>query len=93
MNMAETALVFVGTPLALALVLVAAVYGRTVTQPNRYRPGRPWTYEPVWYIGSPTHVPTRPALAADTTPAQALSSSTVAAADQDVPTGGASGEW
>ena len=93
MNMAQTALVFVGVPLALALVLAAAVYGRTVTQPNRYRPGRPWTYEPVWYIGSPTHVPTRPALPAGSTPARALTASTLAAAEQDVPMGGASGEW
>ena len=68
MNMAETALVFVGIPLGLALLISAAVFGRTVTQPNRYRPGRPWTYEPVWYIGSPTHVPTRPELPAGATP-------------------------
>lgn len=93
MNMAETALVFVGIPLGLALLISAAVFGRTMTQPNRYRPGRPWTYEPVWYIGSPTHVPTRPELPAGATPAQALTASTTAAAEQDVPTGGASGEW
>jgi hypothetical protein len=93
MNMAETALVFAGIPLLLALALAAAVYGRTMAQPNRYRPGRPWTYEPVWYVGSPTHVPTRPALAAGATPARALSASTLATVEQDVPTGGASGEW
>jgi hypothetical protein len=94
MNMAQTALVFVGCPLALALLLAAAVYGRTATQPNRYRPGRPWTYEPVWYIGSPTHVPTRPVLPAGATKAQALTVSTMASAEQQNPaTGGASGEW
>ena len=93
MNMAETALVFVGSPLALALILAAAVYGRTAVQPNRYRPGRPWTYEPVWYVGSPTHVPTRPELPAGSTRGRELSASTLAAAEQDVPTGGASGEW
>lgn len=93
MNVAETALVFVGCPLAAALVLVAAVYGRAATQPNRYRPGRPWTYDPVWYIGSPTHVPVRPTLPAGATRDEQVTASTLAAAEQDVATGGASGEW
>lgn len=93
MNMAQTALVYVGSPLAIALVLGAAVYGRTMTQPNRYRPGRAWTYEPVWYVGSPTHVPTRPTLPPGSTPAQALTAATTVAAQLDLPMGGASGEW
>lgn len=93
MNIAETVLVFVGIPLALILILIAAVYGRTATQPNRYRPGRPWTYDPVWYVGSPTHVPTRPALPAGATQDELVSAATMAAAERDVPMGGASGEW
>ena len=50
MNVVETALVYAGAPLVLTAVLAAAVYGRTMVQPNRYRPGRPWNFEPVWYL-------------------------------------------
>ena len=93
MNILETALVYVGSPLAIALLLATAVYGRTATQPNRYRPGRPWTYEPVWFIGSPHNVPSRPALPAGATAAQALTASTITNVEQHAATGGASGEW
>jgi hypothetical protein len=51
MNIVQTALVFVGIPLAFVAVVAAAVYGRAeIHQPNRYRPGRPWRYPPVWYL-------------------------------------------
>lgn len=93
MNVAQTALVYVGSPLAIASVLAAAVYARSMTQPNRYRPGRPWTSAPVWYVGSPTHVPTRPRLPAGATPAKVLSAATTAVVEKQVATGGASGEW
>jgi hypothetical protein len=93
MNAAQTALIYVGSPAAIALVLVAAVYGRTATQQNRYRPGRPWTYDPVWYVGSPKQLPARPALPLGATPDRMLTAATMAAIEQSEPMGGASGEW
>ena len=52
-NRCETVLVFVGIPLAIILLLAFAVFGRsTLQQPNRYRPGRPWNYAPVWFVAA-----------------------------------------
>ena len=93
MNIVETALVFVGLPLGAALVLAAAVYGPTMMRPNRYRPGRPWTYEPVWYVGSPHRIPSRPTLPAGSTRARALTASIMADVEQNTAVGGANGEW
>ena len=89
MNVLETVLVFGGIPLAGVLVLTVAVYGKTlVSQQARYRPGRPWTYEPVWYLPHPTGaVGHRPAHAVTALPAA------VAIAGEAERMGGASGEW
>lgn len=54
MTVTETLLVFVGIPLAVILLIGAAVYGKSMVQaPNRYRPGKPWEYEPRWYSAHP----------------------------------------
>jgi hypothetical protein len=56
----QTVLVFVGIPLGIVAVLFLAVYGRSlVRQPNRYRPGRPWTFPPSWYVPHPDAVVAR----------------------------------
>jgi len=50
----QTVLVFVGIPAGITALLFLAVYGRSlVGQPNRYRPGRPWTFAPSWYVPHP----------------------------------------
>jgi hypothetical protein len=86
MTIIETILVFVGIPLAASLLLAAAVYGPTIVHQNRYRPGRAWTHEPVWYVPHPDHV------AHGVTPlAGAHATSPAVAAPGRV--GGASGEW
>ena len=86
MNIIETALVFAGIPLGLTLVLAIAVYGRTAVNSNRYRPGRPWTHDPVWYlphpVGSVSYASTSPALALP-----------AGSAAEEERMGGASGEW
>jgi hypothetical protein len=75
----ETVLVFAGIPLAIILLVVLAVYGRSLLhQPNRYRPGRPWTFAPTWYVPHPTAV-------SESVVHQQGSSTTAV--------GGASGEW
>ena len=57
MSVWETIGVFVGIPAGITAVLVLAVYGRSLMhQPNRYRPGRPWTYPPTWFVPHPDAV-------------------------------------
>ena len=54
MSIVETVLVFVGIPAGIISVLAFGVYGKTLLQaPNRYRPGKPWTYEPKWFVAHP----------------------------------------
>jgi hypothetical protein len=76
----QTVLVFVGIPAGVILLITFAVYGRSMTrQPNRYRPGRPWTYKSSWFVPHPDAV-------VSATPAKSGPTSTTAV-------GGASGEW
>lgn len=57
MSVIQTVLVFVGIPGGIIAFLFLAVYGRSfVHQPNRYRPGRPWTFAPSWYVPHPEAV-------------------------------------
>jgi hypothetical protein len=54
MTIVETVLVFAGIPAGIISVLVFGVYGKTLLhQPNRYRPGKAWTYPPSWYVPHP----------------------------------------
>jgi hypothetical protein len=48
----ETALLFVGAPAAIALVLAGLVYGASARKSPRYRPGRPFTFAPVWFLAA-----------------------------------------
>jgi hypothetical protein len=86
MTIPETVGVFVAIPGGIIAALGFAVYGRSLLhQPNRYRPGRPWTYQPAWFVPHPDAVVPggRPA----SVPAvQGGTTSTTAV-------GGASGEW
>jgi hypothetical protein len=64
MTIVETVLVFVGIPAGIIAVLAFGVYGKTLLhQPNRYRPGKAWTYAPSWFVAHPEalHQPTAPA--------------------------------
>jgi hypothetical protein len=86
MNVVQTLLVFVGIPLAVVLAFAAAIYGRSqIHQPNRYRPGRPWSYPSVWYVPHPEAI--------SATRASELPAIEGAAPAPLRPAGGASGEW
>lgn len=51
MSIPETVAIYVVVPLAVVVLLAVAVFGKSIFQPSgRYRPGRPWTYEPVWFL-------------------------------------------
>lgn len=83
MSIVQVLLVFVGIPLAVIVLVTLAVYGRsTVHQPNRYRPGKAWTYAPAWYEPHPDAI------------SEAVSGMTaIEGATGATAVGGASGEW
>lgn len=56
--MLNTFLVFAVIPLGIVLVIAAlAVAGSNRTRRNRrYRPGRPYDFQPIWYLASPEQV-------------------------------------
>lgn len=56
MTVWEVLLVFVGVPLGVFLLMAAAVFATTANQGHRYRPGRPFTFAPVWFLASPEPV-------------------------------------
>lgn len=95
MNIVETAVIYAGAPIGLTVILVAGVYGRTVAHSARYRPGRPWTNEPVWYLPRVDALPTlsRASSAQHLTGGPALLPGADARAPVDDSIGGASGEW
>lgn len=50
MTIAATLAIFVGIPLAVALVVTGLVFAAGGRDTPRYRPGRPFTFTPVWYL-------------------------------------------
>jgi hypothetical protein len=51
LSIIETVLVFAGIPLLVVLVVYGAVYGTAARRASkRYRPGRPFTFTPVWFL-------------------------------------------
>ena len=75
----DVLLVFVGIPLLATLVISLLVYAPYLANRPRYRPGRPYDGDPVWFDG-----PSRPE--------RALESGAPASAE-DVRGGGASASW
>ena len=101
MSIVETTLIYVVIPAGVIGLLAIAVYGPSVrNQQTRYRPGRPWPYQPVWYVPHQAQAGSAPtagrhALPSPTTHA-ALEARTTASATTDSPStavGGATGEW
>jgi hypothetical protein len=43
--------VYVGIPLGLFVLITLAVVGPILARRPRYRPGRSWSYDPVWFAG------------------------------------------
>jgi hypothetical protein len=53
LTITETVLVFVGIPLAAVAIIFGLVYGLAARSGGkRYRPGRPYTAAPVWYLAN-----------------------------------------
>ena len=91
MSISETALIYVGSPLAISLVVTILFVGPgELKKPSRYRPGRPWQHPAAWYlpheiVAETTHQSTHRAVpGAVQQPPAARDASAF---------GGASGEW
>jgi hypothetical protein len=53
LTITETVLVFVGIPLAVVALMYGLVYGLDArSRGKRYRPGRPYSAAPVWYLAN-----------------------------------------
>jgi hypothetical protein len=51
LSITETVLVFVGIPALIVAAIYALVYGTSARRVSkRYRPGRPYTFAPVWFL-------------------------------------------
>jgi len=58
LSIIQTVLVFVGSPAVVIAAVFAAVYGTSARRSDkRYRPGRPFTFEPVWFLAGPGRAP------------------------------------
>ncbi len=85
MSVVETLLVYVGSPVLIYAVLAVLVYGRGASRTSpRYRPGKGWAHEPVWYLPRP-----------ETSGAHAVAALTAGSPAVPARTarGGASGTW
>ena len=102
----ETVLVFVVVPLGALALLAVPIFAAGASRSPRYRVGKPWDFEPVWYVPRPdVDAPAgsaagRAALAAASARPQlpgGVPAPGPAASVLDVRTGtargGASGEW
>ncbi len=53
MSIVETLLIFAGIPAAVVAAVFALVFGASGRRASkRYRPGRPFTFAPVWFIAA-----------------------------------------
>jgi hypothetical protein len=92
----ETLLTFVGAPAGIIAVIALAVLGPgQMRTSSRYRPGRPWPYEPAWYVPRPEGAAASTARASEHAHENGAHLPAIAASDhaRDHATGGASGEW
>ena len=58
MSILKTILIFVVIPLVVIAVVAAlsALGGRRTRPDRRYRPGRPYDFQPIWFLASPSQV-------------------------------------
>jgi hypothetical protein len=96
MSIVETTLIYVLVPAGIIAVLAIGVYGRSLTtQQSRYRPGRPWPYEPVWYVPHQSEAGGAPTAGRHALPGPATRAALEARSTEtsSIAVGGATGEW
>lgn len=85
-SVVETLLIFVGVPALGFAVLAVLVYAGGARRAPRYRPGRGWNHDDVWYLP-------RPAPGNSHSAAALTAGDTPAAGALRPASGGASGTW
>jgi hypothetical protein len=99
LSIIETLAVFAGIPLAVVAVIFGLVYaGSARSNDRRYRPGRPFDFQPVWFLSAPEqHVSAAnghaPAVSGANRLALAKAEENTAGAPVGDTTGGASDRW
>jgi hypothetical protein len=97
----ETALIYIGIPVLVIVVITGLVFAGDMRRAKRYRPGRPFEFRPVWFLSAPDHVDGgRPAgagstkeLTAGETRAALTTAPAAAGTGNSTLTGGASDRW
>lgn len=51
LSAALTVLIYVGIPVAAFLIIAVLATAPSMLRRPRYRPGRPWTADPLWFAG------------------------------------------
>ncbi|HEY0003057.1 MAG TPA: hypothetical protein VGB74_21570 [Actinoplanes sp.] len=104
MSISSTVLIFLLIPLGVMALVASLVMGGSdrARRSRRYRPGRPYDFQPIWFLASPEQVTgkavalagqsARPALAGSAGQGSYLEDST-GARILPGPTGGASDSW
>jgi hypothetical protein len=97
LSISSTVLVFLVIPLGLIAVVAALVFAGSdrTRRGHRYRPGRPYDFEPIWFLSTPEQV-RRPALTGHQGRPELEAGILEDAAGRRVqpgPTGGASDSW
>jgi hypothetical protein len=98
LSIAETLLIFAGIPAAIVAAVYALVYGASGRRSSkRYRPGRPFTFTPVWFIAGRDNG-SAPAITAGTAKPALEAGDAATVGDERVSaqygeTGGASDSW
>ena len=100
MSVLSTVLVFAVIPLAVIGVVAALVLSSSARRQvsRRYRPGRPYDFQPIWFLAAPETVSApagTPAVGATQHPALASSVVEDSAGERVLPgrVGGASDRW
>jgi len=65
LSLASTILVYVVIPVGVILVVASVVLSGSdrTRRARRYRPGRPYDFQPIWFLAAPERVSTQPAIA------------------------------
>jgi hypothetical protein len=67
LSISNTVLVYVGIPAAIITVVASLVFAGSdrTRRTKRYRPGRPYDFQPIWFLSSPELVNGEPAATGD----------------------------
>jgi hypothetical protein len=99
LSISNTVLIFVVIPLGVLLVVAALIFATSdrTRRTRRYRPGRPYDFQPIWFLATPKQVGHTAAALTGNESRQAIEAPVLEdAAGQRVragSTGGASDSW